>query len=294
MAIQSMTGYGNCQIFSKGINVSTEVCSLNHRQFDCRFNLPDSFSMLENEFRKIIHGKISRGSVNCKIMFTQSSDFKSEAVYVDYNLAEAYLTSLKKAGKKLKLENNLKLESLLNLPGVVGIHSLEERINEICPVARRSLRRALSKLMECRKYDGREMAKEIRRCLNEIENSIGFLKKAAPDLVGKYRKNLFKKIKSAELNKKLDNARLIQEIAIFAERSDIVEELTRLKAHIQQFRKMLNSAEPTGKAMEFLLQEMVREINTVASKARDIQIAETVIGVKNYIESIRELVRNIE
>lgn len=293
MALQSMTGYGRGEAVARGIRIMVELKSVNHRQFDCRIDLPPPLGKWEIAVREQIHESIARGSIACRIALDVSPAIRRQAATVDEALARAYLVRLRQIAGRLGLKDDLSSASLLSLPEVVRCESPAAEFRSCRALIRIGLHKAIKSLKAMREREGRMLGRDIAARLKRLQALILCIERRAPGIAPDYRQALLKRIRAADLSINADDPRLLKEIALYADRSDISEELTRLRSHFQQSFAVIATGELAGRPLDFLVQELFREINTIGSKANDRMIASTVIRFKAELERIREQVQNI-
>jgi len=215
-------------------------------------------------------------------------------VQVDVAVAKAYLQATKKLHRELGIDGSITLDSLLRAPGVVSVVEAETDAGSLGPLVETSLNRALDQLVKMREREGKHLAADLNKRLGLLHDGVGKIRVEAPNVAKRYQQQLHARIKNSGVELPMDDERLLKEVVIFADRADITEELTRLSSHLDQFAGGLASTEPVGRTLDFLSQEMSREINTIGSKANDIAITQTVVTLKAELEKIREQVQNIE
>jgi uncharacterized protein (TIGR00255 family) len=266
-----------------------EVSSVNRKQGEIMVNLPRDLAGLEGEVRSMISERVTRGRVNFTLACERSGEGKSRLL-VDEDLAEQYLAAI----VKLTPDVAVSAGDLIRAPGVFSVEEAAVEPEEAWEGTKESLGMALSGLMEMREAEGAHLKEDLSEKLDGLEREIAAIGKLAPEVVRHYRKALMARLEEAGLELPLDDERLVKEIGIFAERSDITEEITRLGSHFSQFRTYLESGEPVGRSMDFLCQEVHREINTIGSKANSAGIAQHVVTAKAELEKMREQVQNVE
>lgn len=294
----SMTGYGEARYQSDKLNLSIELQSLNNRHLKLIVRAPEPYNLLEPEFEKIIRSVVRRGTVQLHLHCKRAhslQDFQLNAAAI-----ESYVKQLRELADRLHvpaLYSDAVLAQTLTLPGVaaepgVAMFSAEEE----WPVLEKVVQEALRRLQEMRQEEGKAMAQEFLVYRRQIAGALELIRNKAPQVVESYRERLQDRVGAmlGELDLKIDRSDLIREVAIFAERSDIAEEITRLSSHLDQFLEIMNEPESPGRKLEFLTQEMFRETNTIGSKANDVEISRQVVEIKGTLEKIRELVQNVE
>ena len=292
--LRSMTGYGRGEATVGGIRVEVELNSVNRKQFDARLNLPRTLTVLESRMLEQIQEAVSRGQISGSVAVHVSGGARQRGIRVDREVAASYLKVLRAAAGHLRLQDDLSASLLLSLPDVLHGSYVEEDAERVWPVASRALRQALNQLVAMRTAEGATLVADLRRRFSKLTASLDRIRRLAPRVKAKYRNALKLRLKGAGFPLQADDPHLLRELALFAERSDISEEITRLGSHLQQAAGLLKGAEPMGRALDFLAQEMFREINTIGSKANDVAITRQVIHFKTELERIREQVQNVE
>ena len=292
--IRSMTGYGRTEAGDAGSRFSLELRSLNNRYLDIQIKLPRRLAVLESRVKKSVQERFSRGRFDVSI--TRNSEHESGGgLVVDETLAARYVGILRDLKTRFGLSGDVDLSLVAGLPDLITRTYIREDPETLWRILSTGLSRALDELERMRGEEGTLLAQDIRDRLDTVERAIQAIRSQAPVTVENARKRMTE-ILSRLLNEQPDPVRLAQEIAVLAERTDVTEELTRLGCHLTQFRSMLagSASEAVGRKLDFLLQEMGREVNTIASKAMDARIALDVVNVKAELEKIREQVQNIE
>ncbi len=294
MAVLSMTGYGRGEASSKGLIVEVELSSVNRKQFDLRLNLPRNLVALESQVSKIVRAKISRGSINGRVTISVTGSTRSGGIKVDMEMASAYVKALRAAGDELGLRDDLSMGSLMRLPDIVGFEDVSRDSQKVWPVLKRAVQEALRQLVEMRAVEGLALEKDITKRFDKLDKRVAQIVKIAPTIPKRHRKALLERIEKMNLSMSVGEEQLAKEVAMFADRCDISEELTRLGSHFGQVEKLMQSTDPSGRAFDFLCQEFLREINTIGSKANDARLSKHVIAFKTELECIREQVQNVE
>jgi len=294
MSLKSMTGHGRGSASANGIKVEVELSTVNRKQLDISVSVPRSLTALVPRMDEVVHSAISRGRVTGEVAVQLSSSARSRGVFVDEELARTYVKSLRKTASRLGLENDFRGSMLLNLPDVVRYEQADREVEKVWPILEIALNQALGRLVRMRAREGRELRKDIEKRLRKLEEHGTRIRKESPKVMTRYRKKLMARLRAAEIELDLGDERLLKELALFADRSDITEEVTRFDSHIKQARKLMSASEPVGRTLDFLAQEMFREANTMGSKANDSSILREVVAVKAELERIREQVQNIE
>jgi uncharacterized protein (TIGR00255 family) len=292
--MRSMTGYGRGEAGRGGFKFTVELNSVNRKQSDIAMTLPKELIELEPRIRDEINTRLTRGRVNVVVAYHRGAGRPEEQVALDEGLARAYLRAIQRLGRELKLEENVTLDTLLRAPGVLRLAETEVNPEVVWPEVEGALRKALDQLVKMREKEGRFLAKDLGTRLDVLAQGIGEIRTQAPEAVKRYREQLQARIKEAGLEVPVNDDRLAKEVVIFADRCDISEELTRLDSHLVQFREQLRSADAVGRSLDFLSQEMNRELNTIGSKANAAGVSQWVVKLKAELEKIREQVQNIE
>jgi uncharacterized protein (TIGR00255 family) len=293
MALKSMTGFGEGMASAEGISVVVEISSVNRKQLDIHVNLPRNLVTLDAQVQQLIRSEFTRGRVSGIVRVDATEGFAG-SVKVDEKLAVQYVEGIRKTARKLKLADDLGAESIARLPGVVTVDQDTLDADHASTALDKAMTAALRGLAKMRLAEGKVLSTDLRERLGLLENAAKAIGKLAAGVVSGYREKLFRRLKEAGLDDLAGDERIVKEIALFADRCDISEELVRLKSHLAQARGLLRSSEPTGRTLDFLCQELFREINTVGSKANEVEITRHVVAFKTELERIREQVQNIE
>lgn len=290
--IKSMTGFGAASARTEYAQVTVELSSVNRKQLDIVLRLPPQFAAVESRVQKIIQEHISRGRISGAVQLDAANG--GAMTQLDEKRAEETVGRLRRAAKKLGLKDDLCASVLLQIPGLLKMQTAEQAPEEVFQTVEKALLAALKKLNAMRLREGKALEADFLARLKLLEQMLADIKLRAPEISSSYRKKLFAGLASAGLKNIAADERIIKEIALFAERSDISEEITRLASHIQQFKKILRGGEPAGRPLDFLAQEFFREINTIGSKANDLKITELVVQFKTELERLREQIQNVE
>ena len=293
MSVISMTGFGRGEAQGQGIKVVVELGSVNRKQFDCHVNLPRELSACDAKVQALVHAAVRRGHVKGSVEIARAKAGERE-VLIDLELAKARLTALRQAARKLKLKDDLTASRMLDWPGVVRSESVSVDPETVWPVVERAVAQALTKLATMRQREGKALAKDLVARFTHLHQEVAAIRCCAPAVVVGYRKTLADRIAALNNGLQLDEAVLARELALFADRCDISEELTRLESHFSQADQFIAGAESCGRTLDFLCQEFFREINTIGSKANDASISRLVVGCKAELEAVREQVQNVE
>lgn len=288
-----MTGYGREQSTVGARDILVEIRSVNHRYYEFSARTPRAYGYLDEKFKAFLGGSISRGKieVNVSIYNNEGADV---GVAVNLKTAQEYINALREANETLELDDDLRLSNIMRLPDVFTVSKTAEDEDEIWEAVKTVAACALEKFISMRETEGKKMKEDISSRLDFIEETVAKIEERSPQVTEQYRTRLYNKIKDLLEDRNVDEGRILTEAAIFSEKTAVDEETVRLKSHISQFRKLIESDEPVGKKLDFLVQEMNREVNTTGSKCQDIAITEMVVALKSEIEKIREQIQNIE
>ena len=288
-----MTGYGRGEFDHGGVKLSVELNSVNRKQSDIVVNLPRDLAELEPRIRQTINERISRGRMNVLVTLQESANGRRKLA-LDTGLARSYHEAMLTLQKELSAPGEITIGAILQAPGVMRSpeHSIDAA--EGWPVLQQALAAALAELIKMREREGKHLAKDLIHRLKVLRKEIKGVRALYPDVVKKYRGALLERIEKAGLNLPIDDERLLKEVSFFADRSDISEELTRLESHLAQFAHHLSKNEPVGRTLEFITQEIFRELNTLGAKSNDAAISQHVVACKSELEKIREQIQNLE
>ena len=294
MSLRSMTGYGRGEATAKGLHVEVELNSVNRKQLEVRISLPRAWQSLESRVVELVQESISRGQVSGSVVVQVSEALREKSLKINGALAAVYLTELRKTAKALKLNDDLSASLLLSLPEVVSYSGAEQDVEFVWPVMEKGVKAAIAQLLVMRLKEGVELVRDLEARLKKLIGHLEAIRMEAPRVTERYRDALRKRLSQAGVTLDLADPVVTKDLALFADRSDISEELTRLDSHLKQTHALLKSREPVGRTLDFLSQEMFREINTIGSKANEVRITRQVIEFKTELERIREQVQNIE
>ncbi len=293
MALKSMTGFGEGTASGDGIRVTVELSSVNRKQLDINVNLPRNLITLDAQVQRGVREEFTRGRVS-GIVRVESADGSGGVVQVDEKLARQYVETIRATADKLKLNDDLGAEAVTRFPGVVSVEQEGQDAEQVGAVLEVAMGKALRGLSRMRAAEGKALEKDLRARLGLLEEMMKTIRTLSGSVVSSYREKLFLRLQEAGLDDLASDERIVKEIAVFADRCDVSEELTRLKSHLAQGRKLLRSTEPVGRTLDFLCQELFREINTIGSKANEVEITRQVVAFKTELERIREQVQNVE
>jgi uncharacterized protein (TIGR00255 family) len=288
-----MTGYGRAQRLVSGRDISVEIKSVNHRFFEFSPRLPRAYAYLEEKLKALVYSRASRGKIDLSLSIL-TLEGQNASVEINSALAGSYLAALRGLGEQLGVKDDITLSSLARFNDIFSVRKAEDDEDAIWADVSAVASEALGMFMEMRAREGEKLAADILGRLSAIEAHVAAVEELSPKTVEEYRQKLTAKITEVLEQKQLDEARILTEAAIFAEKIAVAEETVRLRSHIGQFRANLAGKEPAGRKLDFLVQELNREANTIGSKAQTIEIAKIVVEIKSEIEKIREQLQNIE
>jgi uncharacterized protein (TIGR00255 family) len=290
--VVSMTGFGRSKSESGPISVTVEIKTVNHRFSEYYFRMPRQLLKMEEKIKKILNHHIRRGRIEVFVTLEGERTVKRK-IDVDWEILEDYYQFIKSAQEKFSIQESIKIQDLLNLDGLIHIEESEAGNEELENLLLKVVDEAAIQLRQMRSVEGLELEKDVTAHLLRLETFVTELRNEAPTVIKQYEERMTKRMQDF-LNGQIDEVRLLTEVAVFAEKADINEELTRLSSHIQQFLLTMKQAEPIGRKLDFVLQEMNREVNTIGSKANDSNIAKRVVEMKSLLEKMKEQVQNIE
>lgn len=291
--IRSMTGYGRDQQLLHGRSITVEIRSVNHRYFEFSCRAPRGCAFLEDRLKRSLQSAISRGKVEVSLTL-QTIESRHTSVAVDHALAGQYLTALRALGEEYSLPDDLTLSSVARLPDVFTLCRDEEDEEELAADVLQVLQNALDRFVAMREAEGERLRADVLSRVVTMEEHLSFVEERSPQTVIEYRARLTAKLTELLNGAVPDEARILTEAAIVADRLAVDEETVRLRSHFAQLRRIMESTEPVGRKLDFLVQEMNRETNTIGSKCSDTAIAGHVVEMKSEIEKVREQIQNIE
>jgi len=292
MALCSMTGFGQAEVVAPGGNYRVEIKSVNNRFLEIQLRLPKILYILEQKIKQTISSCISRGSVIVYISRT-AEELEGELVW-DRKGVKKYVDTINQINEEFGLEKNIRFSELQSFADVIQVERPSFDEKKLWAEVKAPLETALEDFQKSRQTEAVHIIKDLKKMLRQLTQTLSKIKKLAPQRIKKYRAELLERIKSLITAEDIDEQRVALEVALMADKLDISEECTRLHAHIDKFSDNLDSDEPVGKRLNFLLQEMNREANTIGSKANDTEVSHAAILLKEYVEKIREQIQNIE
>jgi uncharacterized protein (TIGR00255 family) len=289
----SMTGYGRGTVEENGRVFTIEMKSVNNRYLDINIRLPRQINALEDKVRKHISSKVSRGKIDVFINQEKfnEDDFK---INVDEKIAKAYYDAYSTLIEKFNLKSDISLPLLANSNDVISVEKKDDDLDSVWNLLLKALDEAINMFIDMRANEGIKLGRDIMQRCDLIKSSLAKVEMRAPEVVKDFREKISTRVADFLKDVGIDEARLLNEVAFYSDKTSITEEIVRLKSHIEQFKEAFSSKEPVGRKLDFLVQEMNRETNTIGSKANDLYITGIVIDIKSEIEKIREQIQNIE
>ncbi len=291
--MKSMTGYGRARQVLHGRTVTVELRAVNHRYLDCTVKAPRQFGFLDDAVKKAAAARIARGKTEIYVS-VETDEGGDLSVTVNHALAERYLAALRELSEKYGLRDDVTVMSLAKLPDVLGSERIEQDADELTQDVLTVFAEACDGFDQMREREGEKLAEDVRNRASVIETLVGEVEKRSPERVAEYRETLLARMREVLESTDIDETRIVTEAAIYADKTAVDEETVRLRSHLHQLDGMLNEEKPVGRKLDFLVQEMNREANTIGSKANDVEMAQTVVNIKSEIEKIREQIQNIE
>lgn len=288
-----MTGYGRNEAVIDGKKIYCEIKSVNHRYSDYSIKVPRGMGFLEDKVKKLAGEKISRGKVDIfvGVEYCETADRK---IYLNKELAKEYMTALTQMRDELGLRDDISVMNMARLPDIFRAERMEEDEDRLWEAVSAVVSSALEEFTAMREREGERIEKDLAARVEYMRSVAAKIEKRSPETVEEYKNRLYAKIKEVLEDREADEARILTEVAIFADKVAVNEETVRLCSHFDEFYEIISSDEPAGRRLDFLIQEINREINTTGSKANDIEIARYVVELKGETEKLREQVQNIE
>jgi len=294
MSLKSMTGFGHGHARGLGLRVSVEISSVNRKQLDINVNLPRPLQSLESYMVESLSHEASRGRISAQVSVQFAGDRQAAPVKINQDLIRSCARELRQIAARSGISPDIALSDLIRIPGVITIQEADQDVERVKPVLEKALKKAIASFNAMRKREGDSLLKDLSGRVDRLEKLVGQIEARAPGLVSGYRAALRERISKLSGDLHIPDDRLEKEVVMFADRADITEEITRLHSHFKQARGMLRQKDAAGRSMDFLAQEMFREINTIGSKAADAIISSAVVSFKADLERFREQVQNIE
>jgi len=290
----SMTGFGRCEYENEKFKFVIEIKSVNHRYNDIIIKMPKKLNSLEERMKNVIKEKISRGRVEVYINFEEGK-VDNYSIRINERLLDEYVIALNNISEKYGVKNDSSTSLLARYPDALKIEYEETDEEEIWVALEETLKNALVLLMDMRAREGESLKADVLNRIAEIESAITEIEKKAPEIIAVHKEKMLDRIKELiDDSIEIDEARVAMEVAVFADKTNITEEIVRLKSHFKQFADIFNESKSVGRKLDFLIQEINREVNTIGSKSPDVDISNYVVAMKSEIEKIREQIQNIE
>lgn len=292
--IKSMTGFGRSEIVRDEHRITVEMKSVNHRYLDLNIKMPKKFNAYEAEIRNILKGYVQRGKVD---LYISHEDFSGKNVNVNYNqvIAAEYMKYLNQMAEDFQIPNDISAGSLSRYPEVFTMEEVENEQEEVLVgMIQDALKEACAYFVEARSREGENLKKDLLAKLDDMIGNVAFIEARSPQIVAEYKEKLHKRMEELLEGAPADENRILTEVAIFADRICVDEEIVRLKSHIENMKEVLLEGGNAGRKLDFMTQEMNREANTILSKSNDLKISNCGVDLKTNIEKVREQVQNIE
>ena len=291
--MKSMTGFGRAKQEIGGKTITVELRAVNHRYLDCTVKAPRQYGFLDDALKKAAAARIARGKVEIFVT-VETQELGDTTVTVNHALAAQYLAALHELSEKYGLRDDITVMSLAKMPDVLGSERVDQDMDEMIRDVTAVFAQACDGFDEMRLREGEKLADDVRSRAAEIERLVGEVEVRSPERVREYRERLLARMQEVLADTNIDETRIVTEAAIYADKTAVDEETVRLRSHLHQLDGMLREEKPIGRKLDFLVQEMNREANTIGSKANDVDMAQTVVNIKSEIEKIREQIQNIE
>ena len=299
MVLRSMTGYGRAQKIINGRDILVEIRSVNHRYYEYSSRVPRAYSYIDEKLKALLKSAISRGKAEVSVTIN-NIEGRDTVIAVNKDVAEGYVNALRTLNEELGndgstwLEDDIKLSKLIKLPDIFNVQKAPDNEEEVWADVAEVASEAISRFVEMRTKEGEKLYADVNSKAELVLEMVGKVEELSPLTVENYRSRLYKKLSEVLESKDIDDQRILTEAAIFSEKIAVDEETVRLRSHISQLREMLVKEEAIGRKLDFIVQEMNREVNTIGSKAQDLNITKIVVDMKAEIEKIREQIQNIE
>ena len=291
--LRSMTGYGRSKCEFDSREYTVEIKSVNNRYSDISIKLPRSISFMEDNIKKLISKSVTRGKVEVFISFINNSD-KGRSIEINRELAKNYIDEMRKLANETNINSNIEVIDVMKMPDVLNTRLSEEDENIIAKEVTQCTEKAIENFISMRENEGEKIKEDLINRISSISEKIDKINAISTGLVSEYIVKLEKRINELLKPNVVDEARLAQEVVIYSDKCSVEEELTRLRSHISQFLGLLEKNDSNGKRIDFLIQEMNRETNTIGSKANNLEITNYVVDIKTELENVREQIQNIE
>lgn len=291
--LKSMTGFGRAQKEIDGYVITVELKSVNHRYFEFSSRVPRQYGFLDEKLKSYINGKVSRGKIECYVTI-EALNTDTADVVVNHTLATAYVNTLKEIAETYELKDDFGASTISRFPEVLVVRKSDEDEEKLWGYVQEVCSEAIDKFVAMREVEGSKMKDDIYSRGQFILDCVSYIEERSPQTVKEYNDKLVERVHELLGDVSLDESRILQEVAVYADKVAVAEETVRLRSHIEQLNAFISSDEPVGRKMDFLVQEINRETNTIGSKANDVDIARKVVDIKAEVEKIREQIQNIE
>lgn len=291
--VKSMTGFGRACKEVDGYVITVELKSVNHRYFDFSSRCPRQYGFIDDKIKSFVNSKVARGKIDCYVGI-EALNTESADVVVNNTLASAYVKVLKEISTNYDLKEDFGASTVARFPDVLIVKKADEDEEKIWQLVKTVAEEAIDKFTQMRCVEGKKMYDDVYSRSQFILDTVSFIEERSPQTVKEYNDKLVERVHELLGDVTLDESRILQEVAIYADKVAVAEETVRLRSHIAQLREFISSDEPVGRKLDFLVQEINRETNTIGSKCNDVEIAKKVVEVKAEIEKIREQIQNIE
>ena len=293
--MNSMTGHGRGEHSQNGYKAVAELAGGNRRQLEIRVSLPWEFESLEGEVRERLQRRLSRGRVSVRVAVLTAKGEDIARVVLNEALARECAARLRELTAVAGIEGSVGMDSVARIPGVLRVEAGAGEAKRVGVLIQRALDKALAGMLTMRRAEGEKLGEDLQRRIGLMRRAAAKVERRAPKVLARYRKQLLERVRQAGIEGvEADDERLLKEVVLFADRSDIGEELTRLQSHFDQFDALARSRQPVGRTLDFLAQEMHREVNTIGAKANDVLISKAVVSLKTELEKFREQAQNVE
>ncbi|MDE6789739.1 MAG: YicC family protein [Ruminococcus sp.] len=291
--LKSMTGYGRTQKIMNGRDILVEIRSVNHRYYEYSSRVPRTYSYIDEKLKALLKQKVSRGKVEINVSINNIEGRDSE-IAINKGVAEGYVNALRSVAEELCLNDDITLSKLIKLPDIFNVQKTPDDEEQVWSDVADVAGEALEKFIEMREKEGEKLRADVLEKTALILEMVGKVEELSPKTTENYRNRLYQKLSEILDGKDIDNQRIVTEAAVFAEKIAVDEETVRLRSHISQLVDLLDSGDAIGRKLDFIIQEMNREVNTIGSKAQDLNITRLVVDMKAELEKIREQIQNIE
>jgi uncharacterized protein (TIGR00255 family) len=298
-----MTGYGRAQCILNGRDILVEIRSVNHRYFEYSSRIPRAYSYIDEKLKTLLKGSVSRGKVEVSLTIN-NIEGKDSVILINKNAVEGYISALYSVYDEIHkdgichsdndIDFDIKMSDIIKLPDVFNIQKATDDEEQICDDVTAVATEALAAFCTMRRTEGEKLRDDVIAKAEEIEKMVSLVEEISPETVENYRNKLLSRLEEILGSKDIDQQRIVTEAAVFAEKIAVDEETVRLRSHIAQLKSMMNLSEPVGRKLDFIVQEMNREVNTIGSKAQNLEITKIVVDMKAEIEKIREQIQNVE